>query len=63
MFKKLFCHHDYHLVNQIKMDSEFTIVNKAGYKPKTSCSLKERIITDYKCSKCRKIKRLTALTP
>jgi len=57
------CKHDYNLVNQYEMKSEFDIVSDAARTPNTHCSITRRLITDYKCSKCGKIKRLTAKTP
>ena len=60
---RLFCQHDYHLVNQYEMKSEFDIVVEAGKTPNTHNSQTRKLITDYKCSKCNKIKRLTAKTP
>lgn len=60
---RLFCNHDYNLINQYAMDSEFDIVVKAGKRPNTRNSQTRKLITDYKCSKCNSIKRLTAKTP
>lgn len=62
MLKRLFCLHSYNLINNFTIDSEFDIVHKSGCRPKTTCSLTRTYITDYKCSKCGKIKRLTAKT-
>jgi len=45
------------------MKSEFDIVVEAGKVPNTWNSQKRRIVTDYKCSRCNNIKRLTATTP
>lgn len=59
----LFCQHDYNLINQYELESEFDIVTKAGKVATLWNSQKRRLITDYKCSKCGKIKRLTATTP
>jgi hypothetical protein len=56
---RLFCDHDYNLVNQMKIKSEFERIRNAGYTPKTYHSLEEKVITDYKCSKCNKLKRFT----
>lgn len=63
VISRLFCSHDYHLVNQFEMKSEFDIVIEAGKVPNTWNSQRRRIVTDYKCSKCNNIKRLTATTP
>lgn len=63
MFKKLFCSHDYEKINQFEMKSEFDIVHESGLSPKTTCNLKRLIVTDYKCTKCNKLKRLEATTP
>jgi len=60
---RLFCQHNYHLVNQYEMKSEFDIVVEAAKTPNTHNSQTRRLITDYKCSKCNNIKRLDAKTP
>lgn len=59
----LFCQHNYELVNQFEMLSEFDIVCANGKIPNTWNSQKRRIVTDYKCKKCNKIRRLQAVTP
>lgn len=59
----LFCSHDYELVNQFEMMSEFDIVLSNGKIPNTWNSQKRRMVTDYKCKKCNKIKRFQAVTP
>jgi hypothetical protein len=59
----LFCRHNYELVNQFEMMSEFDIVAANGKVPNTWNSQKRRIVTDYKCKKCNNIKRLQAVTP
>jgi hypothetical protein len=61
--KKLFCSHDYKLVNQFELKSEYDIVVENGYIPTTLESMRRLIITDYKCTKCSKLKRLKAKTP
>lgn len=63
VIRRLFCKHKYELVNQFEMKSEFDIVVEAGKVPNTHNSQTRRIITDYECIKCNKIKRLTAKTP
>lgn len=63
VISRLFCSHDYYLVNQFEMKSEFDIVVENGQVPNTWNSQTRRIVTDYKCSKCNNIKRLTAKTP
>lgn len=63
IFNQLFCQHDYHLINQQVMQSQFDIVVAAGKIPNTFNSQTRRLITDYKCIKCDSIKRLTAKTP
>ena len=60
---RLFCKHNYNLINQFTMDSEFDIVVKSGKTPNTHNSQTRRIVTDYKCEHCTNIKRLTAKTP
>ena len=59
--KSLFCKHDYNLVNQFEMKSEFDTVIEMGKIPNTWDSRTRLVVTDYKCSKCPKIKRLTAI--
>ena len=59
----LFCRHNYELVNQFEMMSEFDIVVANGKVPNTWNSQKRRVVTDYKCKKCNNIKRLQAVTP
>lgn len=60
--KSLFCSHDYHLMNQFELKSEFDIVVESGKIPNTWNSQRRVTITDYKCNKCKKIKRLKAKT-
>lgn len=62
IIKRLFCAHDYHIVNQSEIKSEFDIINENGYAPNTHSSKKRKYITDYKCSKCNKLKRLKETT-
>lgn len=59
----IFCKHNYELVNQFEMKSEFEIVIEFRGTPNTHCSLTRKNVSDYKCTKCGKIKRLTATTP
>lgn len=58
--KTLFCEHDYELINQIELKSEYDIVVESGFTPKTTLNITRKVITDYKCTKCNKMKRLTA---
>ncbi len=60
MFKS--CKHDYHLVNQFELKSEFDIVIESGKVPNTHLCMQRTIVTDYKCSKCKKLKRLKVKT-
>jgi len=60
--KSLFCQHDYELVNQFELKSEFEIVAEAGKVPNTWNSQRRKTVTDYKCKKCKKLKRLTVKT-
>jgi len=55
--RKTFCKHDYVLVNQFELPSEYDIVVESCYRPKTSCSLTRKMVSDYKCSECGDIKR------
>lgn len=63
LFEKLFCLHDYQLVNQFEMKSEFDIIVEAGKVPTSVHSITRMVVTDYKCTKCSNIKRLIAKTP
>lgn len=58
IIERLLCTHDYHIVNQ----SEIDIISENGYAPNTHSSKKRKYITDYKCSKCNKLKRLKETT-
>ena len=58
----IFCNHDYTLLNQIEIKSEFDIVGESGRTPNSHTSITRTYITDYKCNKCGKIKRLKAKT-
>lgn len=58
LINRVFCSHDYHLVNQFVIKSNFDIVNDSGRTPNSHCSLKRTYIYDYKCSRCEKMKRL-----
>jgi hypothetical protein len=60
---RLFCSHDYHLVDKFEIKSEFDIVHDSGRTPNSLCSLTRKYIWDYKCSKCNNIKRFTNSTP
>jgi hypothetical protein len=62
LLSRLFCSHDYHLVNQFEIKSEYDIVEDSGRTPNSYCSLKRKYIWDYKCSKCQKMKRLENVT-
>ena len=62
IIERIFCTHDYHIVNQIEIKSDFDIVSDSGKTPNTHCSRKRKYITDYKCSKCNKLKRLKETT-
>jgi len=56
---RLFCTHDYNLVDRFVLKSEYDIVHESGRTPNTFCSITRKHIWDYKCSKCNKMKRLT----
>jgi len=58
--KQFFCAHDFELINQFTMKSEYDIIVDSGKTPNTWNSLTRVIISDYKCSKCNKLKRLKA---
>ncbi len=60
---QILCRHNYGLVDRFEMMSEFDIVVANGKVPNTWNSQKRMVVTDYKCNKCSKIKRLQAVTP
>lgn len=60
---RLFCSHDYDIINQFEMESEFDIVTKSGKIPNTWNSQKRIAVTDLKCKCCTKFKRLKVVTP
>jgi len=57
IFKRLFCVHNYQLINQFEIKSEFDIVVENGKIPNTWNRINRKVITDYKCSECNKLKR------
>jgi hypothetical protein len=58
----LICKHNYELLNQFEMKSEFDIVQEHGKVPNTHNSQTRKVVTDYKCTKCQKIKRFVEKT-
>lgn len=54
---ELFCKHNYELVNQFVIPSEFDIIKENGYVPTSWDSITRTHVTDYKCSKCNKLIR------
>ena len=54
--KQLFCSHDYIKIDQIITESEFEIVTRLGYTPKSWTKLDKSVITHFKCNKCNKLK-------
>jgi hypothetical protein len=62
IINRIFCIHDYSLINHYEIKSEFDIVKDSGKTPNTHCSLKRKYIWDYKCNKCQKLKRLNETT-
>ena len=62
VISRLFCSHDYHLINQFEIKSEYDIVVEGGKVPHSLLSLKRKYIWDYKCGKCQKTKRLENIT-
>ena len=55
----LFCKHKWEKVNEIKFESEFQQIRNANYKPDYYHSLTQKVVTDYMCSTCGKLKRFT----
>jgi len=62
MFKKLFCSHDYIEVKHFVVKSKFDVIKEGGYVPNTWSSTTRIYVTDYKCPKCKKLKRETIKT-
>jgi len=62
MLKQLFCSHDYIEVKNFKIESMFDIIKENGFTPNTHSSKRRIYVTDYKCSKCNKLKRKTLKT-
>lgn len=60
--KQLFCGHDYKLINQFTLPSEFDMIREHGYKPSTWDKTTRKVISDFKCSICNKNKRLKERT-
>ena len=56
MFKKLFCSHDYDIIKEFEIKSEFEIISSLGYTPKSWTKLNKEYVTIFKCKKCNKIK-------
>jgi hypothetical protein len=63
VISRLFHSHNYIMVNQFEMKSEFDIVCQNGFMPNTWTKIKRKVITDYKCTICNKIKRFEETTP
>jgi hypothetical protein len=58
-FRRLFCAHDYEIINEFTVMSKAEMIHGLGLKPNTHTSFKRKYITDLKCNHCRKHKRLT----
>ncbi len=63
VISRLFHSHNYIMVNQFEMKSEFDIVCENGFVPNTWTKRIRKVITDYKCTICNKIKRFRETTP
>lgn len=55
----LFCKHSWERPSFYVTESEFEQVKRLGYNPNTHNSCTKYYITDYKCTKCGKLKRFT----
>jgi hypothetical protein len=62
LLNRFLCPHNYHLINQFTIDSQFDIVISQGKTPTTWDSTRRVIVSDYKCSYCDKTKRLKVKT-
>jgi hypothetical protein len=54
--KNLFCNHDFEISYHFEIPSEYDIMVSNGKTPFPYHSLTRTYITDYKCTKCGKIK-------
>ena len=63
MLNKLFCSHDYDEIKHFVVESKLDIIRENGYRPNTATSVTRLYVTDYKCKKCKKLKRKTLKTP
>lgn len=57
-FNILFCSHDYWLVDHFTIPSEYDIIIESNHTPKNYNSLVRIYVSNYKCRKCNKLKRL-----
>ena len=55
MFKRLFCSHDYQIIEKIYYKSNFELVKESGYVPNTLNSTKSKTVLVLKCAKCKKM--------
>lgn len=54
---RIFCQHNFIIINQLDLMSEFDIVVMRSKVPNTWNSKKRKTVTDFECNKCKKIKR------
>lgn len=57
-----FCLHDYKKIDFFVIPSEIDMIKELGYTPKTNHNTTRIYVTDMKCSKCNKHKRLQIKT-
>jgi len=57
MLRQLFCNHDYSKTAHFVTQSEAEMLKEMGLQPNTHSNFQKKYITDYKCMKCRKLKR------
>jgi len=57
---RIFCTHSYKLIQNFTVPSEFDVIVESGKIPNTHNSQQRKIVSDYKCENCGKLKRLTA---
>ena len=53
----LFCKHDYELIDQLTFKSEVERVRELGLQPTSFNSLEVKVVSYFKCSKCKKLKK------
>ena len=62
IFQQFLCAHDDEILNDFIIPSEFETILQNGKTPTTHSGLKRKYVTDFKCKKCGRVKRITETT-